>query len=76
MKYELTENTKQINGITLYQIKALKDFVDVKKGDLGGWIKKQSNLSQGGNCWVSDNAWVSGDARVYGYARVYGNAMI
>ena len=35
MKYKLTKNTKKVNGITLYQIQALKDFGDIKKGDLG-----------------------------------------
>lgn len=45
-KYELTDNTIEYNEKTLYQIKALKDFVDVKAGDLGGYIEKESNLSQ------------------------------
>ena len=56
MKYKLTKNTKEVNDITFYQIQSLKDFGDVKKGDLGGWIEKENNLSQEGNCWVSDNA--------------------
>ena len=46
MKYKLTKNKKTIGEITLYQIEALKDFSDIKKGDLGGWIEKESNLSQ------------------------------
>ena len=82
MKYKLTENTKEVNGITLYQIQALKDFGIVKKGDLGGWIEKEKNLSQEGNCWVYGNArvfndaWVSDDAKVFGDAKVYGNALV
>ena len=81
-KYELTDKTLEINGRMLYQIKALKDFDDVKVGDLGGWIESEQNLSQEGDCWVSDNARVSGDARVSdnarvsGDARVYGNAWV
>jgi len=35
-KYKLTKKTKKLNGITLYQIKALKNFNGVKKGDKGG----------------------------------------
>lgn len=36
-KFELTEEFIINNsGIKLYRIKALKDFSDVKKGDLGG----------------------------------------
>ena len=38
-KYELTNETKEFMGKTLHRIKALKDFNDVKTGDLGGWIK-------------------------------------
>ncbi|MCH5202734.1 MAG: hypothetical protein J1F17_05960 [Oscillospiraceae bacterium] len=69
-KYELTTNTKTFLGRTLYQIKALVDFGDVKAGDLGGYIEKEGNLSQEGN------AWVYGDARVYGNARVFGDARV
>ena len=76
MKYELTTTTKDYYGIKLYQIKALKDFGNVKKGELGGWIEKEANLSQDGVCWVSDNAWVSDDAQVYGNAKVYGDAWV
>ena len=63
-KYELTDNTINIDGITLHRIKALKDFSNVKAGDLGGWIEKENNLSQ------MDNAWIGGDAKVYGSAKV------
>lgn len=35
-KYELTANTKIIDSITMYQIKALRDFGDINKGDLVG----------------------------------------
>ena len=31
-KYKLTEETINVDGRTLYRIKALKDFNDVKKG--------------------------------------------
>jgi hypothetical protein len=82
MKYKLTNNTKQIGEITLYQIQALKDFNDVKKGDLGGWIEKEDNLSQDGDCWVYEEACVFENARVYGEAwiseeaRVFGDTYI
>lgn len=49
-KYCLTDNTIYITGNRLYQIKALKDFGKVKKGDLGGYIASEDNLSQTGNC--------------------------
>jgi hypothetical protein len=87
-KYKLTSESKEYFGITLYRIEALKDFGGVSKGDKGGFIEKEENLSQEDNAWVSGNArvygnaWVSGDARVYGdawvsgNARVYGNAWV
>ena len=43
-KYELTANTKNVYGKTLFQIRALKDFGDVQAGDLGGYIEKEENL--------------------------------
>ena len=72
-KYELTSETKEIYGATLYRIRALIDFGDVKCGDLGGWIEKESNLSHKGTAWVDDNAWVCDNARVGGDARVCDN---
>jgi hypothetical protein len=76
MKYELTTNFIEDDGKILYRIKALKDFGDVKAGDVGGYIEKESNLSQEGDCWVFPMAKVSGNAKVYGYAEICGNAEI
>jgi len=39
-KFVLTENTKKLGSITLYQIKAIKSFDNVKKDELGGWVEK------------------------------------
>ena len=82
-KYELTAETKKIFGRTLYRIKALRDIrEDIKAGDLGGWIEKESNLSHDGDAWVCGNAkvygnaWVCGNAEVYGNAEVRGNAEV
>lgn len=75
-KYELTTETKEVYGVTLYRIKALKSFRDVKEGELGGWIEKEENLSHLGNCWVSGEARVSGEAQVSGKTWVYGECTI
>ena len=87
-KYKLTEESVVFFGITLYRIEALKDFADIKKGDKGGYVQSEANLSQEGNCWVlddakvydsarvSDNALVYGNAQVYGNAKVYGEAKV
>ena len=82
-KYELLiDDTIDVFGVTLFRIKALISFGNVEKGDLGGYVKKEDNLSHSGNAWVYGNArvygnaWVSGDARVSGDAEVYGNAWV
>ena len=82
MKYTLTTETLDVEGDTLYRVKALRDFGNVKAGDLGGFVEREENLSQEGVAWVSGsawvygNAWVCGNAQVYGNARVYGNAQV
>ena len=75
-KYKLTDETINLNGVTLYRIEALKDFGEIKKGDKGGFIESENNLAHEGNAWVSDNAHVYGDARVFNNAHVYGNAFV
>ena len=71
-KYDLVN--KQPNG--LWQIRALRDFGDVKAGDLGGYVQYEDNLSQTGNCWVYGNARVYDNAMVYNNAIICGNAVI
>ena len=76
-KYRLLENdTITVGSRTLYRIEALKDFVNVKKGDKGGYVESEENLSHEGNCWVYGNAQVFGYAEVFGNAKVYGNAEV
>ena len=75
-KYELTSETKVINGVELHRIKALESFGRVEKGELGGWIESEKNLSQDGDAWVSGKATVFENATVEDRAKVDGNAMV
>lgn len=82
-KYKLsTKDCIEHRGRKLYRIIALKDFADVKEGQMGGFVEKEENLSQSGNAWVYcdakvfDNAIVSGNAMICGAAEVYGNALV
>ena len=75
-KFELTTDSIKRNGVTLYRIKSLIDFEDVKAGDLGGYVEKEENLSQSGDACVSGDAWVSGSAKVYGDAWVSGSSKV
>ena len=67
-KYKLTdiEIKEKFLKKPLYQIEALKDFGNVKKGEKGGWVEKEGNLSQNGDAWVYGDAWVCGNTRVCG----------
>ena len=76
MKYKLTDETIKHNDKTLYRIQALKDFGNVKAGDLGGWIQSETSLSQNGDCWVYDEARIFGNARVFGNAKVFDNVWV
>lgn len=89
-KYELIQGSEITiwGGTKLMRIRALRDFSDVKKGDIGGYVQSEENLSHEGDCWiygnasvcdnarVFDSARVLGDARVYGDAEVCGDAMV
>lgn len=75
-KYEFTGEIKNDSGRMLHRIRALTNFGTVKAGDLGGWIEKEENLSQDGNCWVYGDAIVCDNARVYENAKVFDKVLI
>ena len=61
-----------VNGTTLYRIQALVDINDnVKKGDLGGYIERKSNLDLYGG-----TSWVYPDSKVYGYVYIAGDTRV
>mgnify|MGYP001988461111 CR=1 FL=1 len=75
-KYELTARSCEVDGRTLRQIRALRDVAGVGRGDFGGWLESEDNLSQEGDCWVGDAARVYAEARVTGCAVVDGAARV
>lgn len=70
MKYRLTDETIKRKGFTLHRIQATKDFGNIHKGDLGGFIESENNLSHEGDAWVWGDAQVYGDALITGHARI------
>ena len=40
-KYEFTDDTIEVDGHTLYRIRSLRSFGDVKEGDIGGYIEDE-----------------------------------
>ena len=47
-----------------FRLKSLKDFGNVSKGDIGGYVDGFRNLSQSGDCWIYD------DAKAFEHAKV------
>ena len=76
-KYELIKESKTMFAEReIFRIRALKDFEDVKAGDIGGWVCSENNLSQEGECWIYDEAKCLDEARVYDNAVMCGNAVM
>lgn len=87
-KYNFTNEFQDYAGQRVNRIVAAIDIVDYKgqmvarKGTLGGWIQKESNLGHDWSCWVADdaivfeNAIVVGDALVKDSCIVHGNAIV
>ena len=75
-KFELTDETVKCGEHILHRIKALKNFGHIAKGDLGGYVEKEENLSQEYECWVYGNAKVYGDAYVSDFSSISSNAKI
>lgn len=89
-KYELLPEPVPYGSRKLYRIRALVDIPrwGVEKGDLGGFVESEGNLSQTGDAWiagnarvldqamVADNVLVSESALVFGHARLLGDMRI
>ena len=75
-KYILTEEAKEVGGHILHRIQAMRDFGGVQKGNLGGWVESEENLSHDGDCWIFGNGEVYGNGKVSDDGWVFGNAKI
>lgn len=78
-KYNLSNPVEKLienKTYFLHQLIAAKDFGNIKKGDLGGFIENEENLSQEGSCWVAQNACVFNRAKVVDNAYVCGASLI
>lgn len=57
-----------------YEVNGVKAIVN--KGDIGGYIESEDNLSQEGNCWVEGDSFVTDNAKVMGDAVVCSNSVL
>ena len=69
-KYKLTEETITFGNRILHRIEAIRNFDEVRKGDKGGFVESEDNLSHEGNSWIYD------EAKVYDRAKVLNNAIV
>ena len=74
-KFEVTKEKMVIedckgNEVTLYRIRSLKDFSDVKFGTCGGFVASEECLSQDGDCWISEGCAVFEGCKVTDNARL------
>ena len=85
-KYELTSETKTIDGHILHRIRALKNInftkshmgnkytIKIKQGETGGFVESEDNLTQAGNSWSVDNACAYQNAKIADNACLTNNA--
>ena len=75
LKYELIEAEENKSGLR-FRARALKDFGNVKEGELSGLISNENCISQEGNCWVHRHAKMHDNARIFDNASLHGWSMM
>lgn len=75
-KFVLTDDCIKKHGVKLYRIKCIESFGPVKKGEYGGYVEGEYNLSKWGLAWVYGDACVFGNVKLLGNAKVYGSACV
>lgn len=75
-KFKLTNTMIERFGARLFQIQAIRDFKNVKKDDLGGFVSSENNLSHEGTCWIKHSAYACGASLVSGNAEISENVAI
>lgn len=73
-KYKLINSENLSKGS--YRLQALRNFADVKEGDLGGYVDSEHNVSHYGNCWVYASGSVLQDSRIFGNTCVKDRARV
>ena len=79
-KYELIpavfEGRKYGDDSQAFRVKALKDFSNVKVGELGGFVTDENTLSQEGDCWIYPESYVGRGCKVQDKAMISEGAFI
>ena len=72
----IKESKTIFKGREVFRVKALKNFGNVKAGDVGGWVCSYNNLSQEGDCWIYDEANCLDNAMLFNNAKMYDNSVM
>ena len=75
MKYKLTDNCIEKNGYKLYQIQSLSHRGKIKFGQLGGYITKNSIISDDDQTWLYEDSFLINSSISNG-VRVYKNTIV
>lgn len=76
-KYSFTGDTMYFEGTQLKRIYYVKDIPPyVKKGELGGWIESEDNLSHDGYCLALQNSKIFGNAKVIENAKIIEDSIL
>jgi hypothetical protein len=81
-KYRLTDERIEFDGRILFRIEALRNFGIVQKGELGGFVESEKNLSHAGDCWLFQNtkackkAWICENGRMFDESSATGSAKL
>lgn len=76
-KYGYTGKTRKWFGREFRQIVALCDVsTTVHKGDIGGYIEYDRNLSHRGACWVDADCIIGGGVCVMGTAQIHSTDIV
>ena len=70
------DNTNYCTKHKYFRIKSLKNFHNVRKGEIGGLVRNYHNLSQEGGCWIYDDARVKDNAKISEDAHITDTAII
>ena len=75
MKYRLTNNCIELNGKKLYQIQSLSRRGKIQIGQLGGYITKDSKISEDDKTWLYEGAYLINSSISNG-VKVFKNTII
>lgn len=76
MKYKLTNTSKIVNSIEVWQIECTSPSEVVPFGALGGFVESYENLSLNGRCWIYPDSVCYANARIKDNALVAGSCVI